>query len=144
MARTKKTKDGKALLYPRDPTLDPQLVWRGKDEQDRSALAVPIVPLYVQETIQPKALIEDLRSQADHVAADEDEEESAPAEPVFERGEPGFRQQAPEPPARARSGTDARPRGRRRRARRPRARVRRIRRSPGRSAGRRWRARSAW
>ena len=24
----------KAMLYPRDPSLDPQLVWRGKDEQD--------------------------------------------------------------------------------------------------------------
>ncbi len=29
------------LLYPRDPSLDPQLVWKGKDEQDREDLAVP-------------------------------------------------------------------------------------------------------
>jgi adenine-specific DNA-methyltransferase len=50
------------MLYPRDPTLDPQLVWRGKDEQDRKDLAVPVVPIYIQEKIQPKALIEDLRS----------------------------------------------------------------------------------
>jgi len=33
----------KTLLYPRDPSLDPQLVWKGKDEQDREGLAVPVV-----------------------------------------------------------------------------------------------------
>lgn len=52
------------LLYPRDPSLDPQLVWNGKDEQDREDLAVPSVPIYVQEKIHPQALIEDLRRQA--------------------------------------------------------------------------------
>jgi adenine-specific DNA-methyltransferase len=36
------------LLYPRDPSLDPQLVWKGKDEQDRHDLAVPVVPIYIQ------------------------------------------------------------------------------------------------
>lgn len=41
----------KALLYPRDPSLDPQLVWKGKDEQDREDLAVPVVPIYIQEKI---------------------------------------------------------------------------------------------
>src|SRR5437660_12753063 len=35
----------KTILYPRDPSLDPQLVWRGKDEQDRADLAVPVVPI---------------------------------------------------------------------------------------------------
>jgi adenine-specific DNA-methyltransferase len=34
----------KTMLYPRDPSLDPQLVWKGKDEQDRNDLAVPVVP----------------------------------------------------------------------------------------------------
>ena len=29
------------ILYPRDPSLDPQLVWQGKDEQDGEDLAVP-------------------------------------------------------------------------------------------------------
>lgn len=29
------------VLYPRDPSLDPQLVWKGKDQQDREDLAVP-------------------------------------------------------------------------------------------------------
>jgi adenine-specific DNA-methyltransferase len=52
------------MLYPRDPTLDPQLVWKGKDEQDKADLAVPVVPIYIQEKIQPKALIEDLRERA--------------------------------------------------------------------------------
>jgi adenine-specific DNA-methyltransferase len=50
------------LLYPRDPTLDPQLVWRGKDLQDRQDLEAPVVPVYIQETIEPRALIEDLRA----------------------------------------------------------------------------------
>ena len=36
------------LLYPRDPSLDPQLVWKGKDEQDREPLEVPVVPVYIQ------------------------------------------------------------------------------------------------
>ncbi len=50
----------KAMLYPRDASLDPQLVWRGKDEQDRQDLAVPVVPIYIQEKIHPQALIIDL------------------------------------------------------------------------------------
>ena len=33
------------MLYPRDPSLDPQLVWKGKDEQDRHDLAAPVVPI---------------------------------------------------------------------------------------------------
>ena len=49
------------LRYPRDPSLDPQLVWKGKDEQDGTDLEVPAVPIYVQEKIEPKALVEDLR-----------------------------------------------------------------------------------
>ena len=48
------------VLYPRDPSLDPQLVWRGKDEQDRKPLTVPAVPVYVQEKVHPKAIIDDL------------------------------------------------------------------------------------
>ena len=34
------------MLYPRDASLDPQLVWKGKDEQDREDLAVPTVPIF--------------------------------------------------------------------------------------------------
>ncbi len=54
----------KTMLYPRDPSLDPQLVWKGKDEQDRQPLAVPAVPIYIQEKIHPQALIENLRDTA--------------------------------------------------------------------------------
>ncbi len=35
------------VRYPRDPTLDPQLVWKGKDEQDAQDLQVPAVPIYI-------------------------------------------------------------------------------------------------
>jgi adenine-specific DNA-methyltransferase len=50
----------KAMLYQRDPSVDPQLVWMGKDEQDREALTVPIVPVYIQEKIHPHAIIDAL------------------------------------------------------------------------------------
>ena len=50
----------KTMLYPRDPSLDPQLVWKGKDEQDREELAVPVVPVYIQEKIHPQAIIDAL------------------------------------------------------------------------------------
>lgn len=54
----------KTLLYPRNPDLDPQLVWRGKDEQDRAGLSVSAPPLYIQEKVHPQALIEDLKRQS--------------------------------------------------------------------------------
>jgi adenine-specific DNA-methyltransferase len=54
----------KAMLYPRDPSVDPQLVWKGKDEQDSKPLEVPVVPVYIQEKIHPQALIEDFRRTA--------------------------------------------------------------------------------
>ena len=44
----------------RNRDLDPQLVWRGKDEQDWSDLVVHAPPLYIQEKVQPKVLIDDL------------------------------------------------------------------------------------
>jgi adenine-specific DNA-methyltransferase len=44
----------------RNRDLDPQLVWRGKDEQDWSDLVVHAAPLYIQEKVQPKALIDEL------------------------------------------------------------------------------------
>jgi adenine-specific DNA-methyltransferase len=55
-------KSPKTVLYPRDPSLDPQLVWKGKDEQDSHPLAVPAVPIYIQEHIKPQAIIDLLRS----------------------------------------------------------------------------------
>jgi len=51
------------LLYARDPSLDPQLVWKGKDEQDQEQLTVPSVPIYIQEKIHPQAIIEDKKEQ---------------------------------------------------------------------------------
>ncbi len=44
----------------RNRDLDPQLVWRGKDEQDWSDLVVPAPPLFIQEKLHPKVLIDDL------------------------------------------------------------------------------------
>ena len=51
------------LKYPRNTDLDPQLVWRGKDEQDWSDLVVHAPPLYIQEKVHPKVLIDDLLKQ---------------------------------------------------------------------------------
>ena len=44
----------------RDRDLDPQLVWRGKDRQDWSDLVVHAPPLYIQEKVHAKALVDDL------------------------------------------------------------------------------------
>ena len=49
------------LRYPRNPDLDPQLVWRGKDEQDGEDLVVDAPPIYIQEKIVPQVIIENLR-----------------------------------------------------------------------------------
>jgi adenine-specific DNA-methyltransferase len=62
-----------AVLYPRDPSLDPQLVWKGKDEQDAKDLEVPAVPIYIQEKIHPQAIIEDFRRTADRNPDNDDE-----------------------------------------------------------------------
>ncbi len=58
-----KEKYGRKIKYPRNTDLDPQLVWRGKDEQDWSDLVVDTPPLYIQEKVHPKVLIEDLVKQ---------------------------------------------------------------------------------
>ena len=47
----------------RNRDLDPQLVWRGKDEQDWSDLVVSAPPLYIQEKVHPKVLIDDLKKE---------------------------------------------------------------------------------
>src|SRR6059036_4324994 len=47
----------------RNRDLDPQLVWRGKDEQDWSDLVVHAPPLYIQEKVHAKILIDDLLKQ---------------------------------------------------------------------------------
>ncbi len=53
----------------RNRDLDPQLVWRGKDEQDWSDLVVHAPPLYIQEKIKPKVLIDDLLRQSEKTDA---------------------------------------------------------------------------
>ncbi len=58
------------VAYPREREgrnrdLDPQLVWRGKDEQDWSDLVVHAPPLYIQEKVHPKVLIDDLKRQTE-------------------------------------------------------------------------------
>src|SRR5438876_5116063 len=50
----------KTAHYQRNIDLDPQLVWRGKDQQDWSDLVVQAPPLYIQEKVHPKVLIDDL------------------------------------------------------------------------------------
>jgi adenine-specific DNA-methyltransferase len=45
----------------RNPDLDPQLIWRGKDLLDEKPLVVNAPPLYIQEKIHPKVLIDDLK-----------------------------------------------------------------------------------
>src|SRR5437016_262606 len=56
----KRAKDPLRLAYERrNRDLDPQLVWRGKDEQDWSDLVVHAPPLYIQEKVHPKVLIDD-------------------------------------------------------------------------------------
>ena len=55
----------------RNRDLDPQLVWRGKDEQDWSDLVVPAPPLYIQEKVHPKVLIDDLKKQTENKEKDQ-------------------------------------------------------------------------
>ena len=63
------------VRYPRNTDLDPQLVWRGKDEQDWSDLVAPAPPLYIQEKVHPKVLIDDLMQRS---ASDADDDDAQP------------------------------------------------------------------
>ncbi len=58
----------------RNRDLDPQLVWRGKDEQDWSDLIVQAPPIYIQEKVHPKVLIDDLVRQSKKAPADQYEQ----------------------------------------------------------------------
>ena len=55
----------RAAFERRNKDLDPQLVWRGKDQQDAAQLAVDAPPLYIQERVHPKAVIDDLLRQTE-------------------------------------------------------------------------------
>lgn len=52
------------VRYPRDPTLDPQLVWKGKDALDGEDLVADAPAIYIQEKIDPRVIIENLRRTA--------------------------------------------------------------------------------
>ena len=54
----------RTVVHERDPSLDPQLIWRGKYEQDQSDLVADAPPIYIQEKIDPRVLIENLRRTA--------------------------------------------------------------------------------
>ena len=68
-------REARQLRYPRNTDLDPQLVWRGKDEKDWSDLVVHAPPLYIQEKVHPKVLIDDLLR---HSRNDGDDAEDQP------------------------------------------------------------------
>ena len=55
----------------RNPDLDPQLVWRGKDMQDWSDLVVQAPPLFIQEKVHPKVLIDDLARMSRQAGAEQ-------------------------------------------------------------------------
>ena len=64
----------KVLYERRNRDLDPQLVWRGKDEQDLSDLVVNAPPLYIQEKVHSKVLVEDLIKKTEaHEALDDEQ-----------------------------------------------------------------------
>lgn len=57
----KEYQDALRVAYERrNRDLDPQLVWRGKEQQDWSDLVVNAPPIYIQEKVHPKVLIDDL------------------------------------------------------------------------------------
>ena len=63
--RTEELSPVRVAYEHRNRDLDPQLVWRGKDEKDWSDLVVPAPPLYIQEKIHPKVLIDDLQRRSE-------------------------------------------------------------------------------
>ena len=73
------------LAYERrNKDLDPQLVWRGKDMADWSDLIVQAPPLYIQEKVHPKAIIDDLkRVSATRAKAADAEKGGAPQFDMF-------------------------------------------------------------
>ncbi|HRX82627.1 MAG TPA: site-specific DNA-methyltransferase, partial [Pirellulaceae bacterium] len=64
----------------RNRDLDPQLVWRGKDEQDWSDLVVQAPPLFIQEKVHPKVLVDDLRRQSEAAEAERKRESAQPGD----------------------------------------------------------------
>jgi len=69
--------------YSRNRDLDPQLVWRGKDQQDWSDLVVNAPPLYIQEKVHPKVLIDDLRRRTEAAEKEEEAEQAGAVADLF-------------------------------------------------------------
>ncbi len=74
------------ILLQRDPSLDPQLVWKGKygdeteaDIAEAETLAADAPPLFIQEKIDPRVLIEDLRREQKRTAEHDDDGAAQPA-----------------------------------------------------------------
>ena len=71
----------KKVTYERNPDLDPQLVWRGKDLTNSSDLVVNAPPLYIQEKVHPKVLIDDLKRHSQQLeSGDLDEDDDLQAD----------------------------------------------------------------
>ncbi|MDV6317834.1 site-specific DNA-methyltransferase [Chromohalobacter sp. HP20-39] len=68
----------------RNRDLDPQLVWRGKDQQDWSDLVVNAPPLYIQEKIKPKVLIDDLKRESERKQAADAREHAGDMADLFD------------------------------------------------------------
>ncbi|MFX4223302.1 MAG: site-specific DNA-methyltransferase [Thalassobaculum sp.] len=68
--------DPREVRYQRNHDLDPQLMWRGKDEQDWSDLVVNAPPLFIQEKVHPKVLIDDLIRQSKEARKDDDQDDT--------------------------------------------------------------------
>src|SRR5439155_19480615 len=73
----------KTIRYKRNIDLDPQLVWRGKDEQDAEDLMVDSVPIYIQEKIKPEAIISDLLRRSEAVRREREEREQYSVPDLF-------------------------------------------------------------
>jgi adenine-specific DNA-methyltransferase len=68
VARKDDVKPVQVSYKRRDPDLDPQLIWRGKYESESmegGELLVRAAPLYIQEKVHPKVLIDDLKKESD-------------------------------------------------------------------------------
>ncbi|RZU41089.1 site-specific DNA-methyltransferase [Edaphobacter modestus] len=68
--RTDEQRATRVAYERRNRDLDPQLIWRGKypdadQGEDDPDLLVPAPPLYIQEKVQPKVLIDELKRQTE-------------------------------------------------------------------------------
>jgi len=68
VARKEDLKPVEVSYKRRDPDLDPQLIWRGKygpEGMEDGELTVRAAPLYIQEKVHPKVLIDDLKRESE-------------------------------------------------------------------------------